>query len=246
VKDNLVLIISGASLIYLVTACGPNPVLENSNNRQTQQAQETAQVQTAVFVGTQVGTLVALQATADTSGILATQMAQMQQEGRYLQATIDAVTTLGVPLIPRYTPTFSSPNPSSLGSGPVALITPSPSVLNRAYQDIRTATDVDSNGCPVDKRGRFSENIDRVYFTALGAEVAAGTRHQVRWLFEGQVRVESPEWVSDGDYSNICIYFWLSTADTNFEAGLWRADFLINGELYVEVPFELCEAGELC
>jgi hypothetical protein len=245
-KENLVLIISGASLIYLVTACGPNTVLENPESRQLRQAQETAQVQTAVFVGTQVGTLVALQTTADSSGILATQMSQMEQEGRYLQATIDAVTTLGVPLIPRYTPTFSNPNASSLSSGPAAILSPSPSVLNRAYQDIRTATEVDANGCPVDKRGRFSENIDRVYFTALGAEVVAGTRHQVRWSFEGQQRVESVEWVADGDYSNICIYFWLSTADTNFEAGLWRADFLINGELYVEVPFELCEAGQLC
>ncbi len=238
--NKLAVVLGGVSLLF-VTACHPNELMESSEVRASRHAQETARVETVVFVGTQAGTLVAMQSTVDGAASMATQLSQLQQEGAYLQATIDAVTTLGVPVQPRYTPTVVA------AAAPIAGMSIfGEGLQNTDYTDIRTATDVDGDGCPTDKRGRFSETIGRVYFTTLGVGVVAGTRHQVRWLFGDEFRSQSQEWVADRDYDEVCIYFWLNASDTRFEAGLWKADLMINGTLFVEVPFELCQAGELC
>lgn len=238
--SKLVVVLGGVGLFFATAACSPNTFVESSGERSTRQAQETARVETAVFVGTQAGTLVAIQSTVDSASIMGTQLAQLQQEGLYLQTTIDAITTLGVPAQPIFTPTFvSTPEPlvgtTTLGNVPRA-----------DYTDIRTATDVDTNGCPVDKRGRFSETVNRVYLTTLAFGVRSGTSHQVRWFFGDELRSQSPEWVADQDYAEICVYFWLSSSDTPFEAGIWQVDLLIDGEIYREIPFEFCVAGELC
>lgn len=227
----LMLIVLGGVSLFTLVACSPSSVLEDPNDRATRSAQETARVETAVFVGTQVSTLAAIQATADSAVITGTQLAQLQQENLDLQGTIVAVTTFGVPVVPRFTATPA----------------PSPTPLNQTtYTDLRTTTGVDENGCPTDRRGRFSESDARVYFTARAINVVAGTRHKVQWLFEEEVRYESAEWTADQNYGEVCMNFWLEPSYTPFTVGIWTIYFFIDDQLYTEVPFEFCAAGELC
>lgn len=222
--------LGGVSLITLV-ACIPNNVIESSDARATRSLQETARVETAIFAGTQAATIAAMQSTADGASLTGTQLAQLQQENQDLQATIEAVTTLGLPVVPRFTPT------------PI----PSPTLLNQAtYADLRTTSGVDENGCATDRRGRFSETISRVYFTIQALNLQSGTRHKLQWRFGDEIRYESMEWVADQNYADTCINFWLEPSNTPFTVGIWTIYLYVDNQLYTEIPFEFCEAGELC
>jgi hypothetical protein len=197
----------------------------------------TRQAQTAVFAATQVGTLAAWQATSDYAPLLATQVAQLQQENQNLRGTIEAVMTQGAPL------RLNTPPPVALVVTPIA----NPSALQARYEDLRTATRIDeATGCALDKRGRYSPNDSRIYFAAIGFGLAKGTRHQTRWFFGQTLRYESIEWVADQAYEQICIYFWLEPSYTPFDPGLWRVEFWVDGALVLPVPFEICQVGELC
>jgi hypothetical protein len=177
---------------------------------------------------------VALQATVDGAPVLATQLAQLEQQNAELLATIDAVTTLGVSVQPRFTTT---PTPAAI------------STLNNggSYDDARTASGIDeATGCAVDEKARFPLDAPIIYLTTVGRGIQVGDVHQVRWLMNEQVQDESVEWVADQDYPEICIYFWLEPSDVSFEVGQWSADLYVNDQRVAAVPFEICTADQTC
>jgi len=216
---------------FTLTACSGG-LLGSTNELDPPQV--TARYETAVAVGTQAGTVVALQSTADSAPLFATQLSQLENENQELQETVEAVLTLGVPVIPRYTPTPS-------------LVSAPPRIISGEYQEILTTANLDeSTGCALDKRGRFSVDINRVYLATIGQGIQANTTHQVRWYFDEELRYESALWIADQDYEEVCIFFWLEPSYTPFVAGLWAADLYVDNEFMVRVPFELCETGALC
>jgi hypothetical protein len=216
------------SLLVLM-ACNPNSQSQSA----TQQAQGTARIQTAVYSGTQVGTVVALQATADGAPVMQTQLAQMERENQELQLTIEAIETQGVPVSLRLTQSPQGP-------------TPTPTQVAQ-YTDLRTASDIDPDtGCALDRLGRFSAEEDIIYLTAIGQDVAAGDVHRTRWYMDGDLRHESDEWIPDEAFPQVCIYFWIEPVDTPFTSGMWNVQLMVNGQIVADVPFEICVAGELC
>ena len=220
------------SLLVLM-ACNPNNVLINEEQRETEQAQGTTRVQTAVYSGTQVGTVIALQATVDGAPVMQTQLAQLERENQELQLTIESIETQGVPAGLRVTQSPQGPTPTTT---PVAL-----------YMDLRTASGIDPDtGCAIDRRGRFSANEDIIYLTALGQNIGAGSVHRTRWYMDGDLRHESDDWIPEASFPQICIYFWIEPVDTPFTSGLWNVQLIVNGEIVADVPYEICVADELC
>jgi hypothetical protein len=219
--------------LLVFVACNPNNALVSQEQRETEQAQGTARVETAIYSGTQVGTVVALQATADGAPVMQTQLAQLERENQELQLTIESIQTQGVPAGLRATQ--SSPGPSPTATQ-VAL-----------YMDLRTATEIEPDtGCALDRRGRFSADEDIIYLTAVGQNIEAGSVHRTRWYMDGDLRHESDEWIPEERFPQICIYFWIEPVDTPFTSGLWNVQLIVNGEIVADVPFEICVADELC
>ena len=215
-------------VLLVFVACNPS-----QEQRETEQARGTARVETAVYSGTQVGTVAALQATADGAPVMQTQLAQLERENLALQLTAQAIETMGVPVGLRATQPPQGPTPTA----PQAAL----------YMDLRTATDIDPNtGCAVDRRGRFSANEDIIYLAAIGQNVEAGSVHQTRWFMDGDLRHESEDWIPEENFPQICIYFWIEPLDTPFTSGLWNVQLLVNGEVVADVPYEICVEGELC
>lgn len=190
------------------------------------------QAQTLVFHSTQVGTVIALQATVDRQPIIATQLAQVEQENMALQSTVEAVTTLGIAYEPQFTATPQ--------------ITNTPLNTSRYTEVITTPTIDEETGCATGKNGRFGVEEDAIYLTTKAFDIPANTAHHTEWFFEGDLRYRSDTWIADQNYNEICIYFWIEPADTPFDPGLWAVQFFIDDERYIDVPFEICEPGELC
>jgi len=216
------------SLLVLM-ACTPN----SQEQRETQQAQGTSRVQTAIYSGTQVGTVVALQATADGAPVMQTQLAQMERENQELQLTIEAIETKGVPVTLRITqsPQGATPTLTQIAQ----------------YLDLRTATGIDTDtGCALDRFGRFSAEEDIIYLTAVGQDVAAGDVHRTRWYMDGELRHESDEWIPEEPFPQVCIYFWIEPVDTPFTSGFWNVELIVNGQIVADVPFEICVQDEIC
>ncbi|MFP4324009.1 MAG: hypothetical protein ACLFTK_16260 [Anaerolineales bacterium] len=227
--------------ITVMSACSPDGLLQSPQQQATTQARQTANVQTAAFSGTQVGTITALQATVDTAPIMSTQMAQLQQENDTLQLTLEAINNFGTG--------GRTPPPGVNTQDLAALVTPTAALLsNRNYRDLWTVPEIDpSTGCAFNnRRGRFGQDSTAIYATAVGENVVAGTVHQARWYYEDQLRLESQPWVADQDYGQVCIFFEIRPQTLNFTPGLWSVEFLVNGQPLLPIPFEICEPGEFC
>lgn len=216
--------------LLLLTAC--NPFAGNADQRATERAHSTAGVQTALFAGTQAGTVVALQSTADSASLMATQLAQLQREREFLEATIQAIQTFGAPAQPRLT------------AAPAR--TPSP-LLSTNFLSLRTSSGIDeSTGCAIDEKTRYASTVQRIYFNFVAQNLRAGTILKPRWYKDDQLRYDSDEWIPDQDYAEICVYFWLEPAYTPFEAGTWRVELVVDGQVMGEIPFQICPEGTDC
>lgn len=220
-----------APVMVMLGACNPAGILSGSDA--TQNAYATARVETVVFASTQAGTVVALQSTADSAAAMETQLAQLQLQNQSLQGTLDAVETTGVMILP--TPTLA----------PVAPTQGLP-VLAQNYSDIRTTLVIDAAGCGGNKQGRFATNDSRIYLTMVGTDIQPNQAHQVRWYLGQQLRYDSAPWIPEQSYAQTCIYFWIDPSITPFDVGIWRAELLVDNQIVLDVPFEICTAGELC
>ncbi len=218
--------------ITVAGACTPD-FLQTSEDQATNQARQTADVQTVAFSGTQVGTVVALQATVDNAPVMGTQLAQLQQESAALQATLEALNNFGTggrtppPLV-------ASPTPAQRS--------------NLNYRDLWTVPEINpQTGCALDnRRGRFGQDYNVIYVTAVGQGVAQGTSHQARWYYEDELRLTSQTWVAEQTYDEVCIFFELRPGMTTFTPGLWTVELLVEGQPLLPIPFEICEPGEFC
>jgi hypothetical protein len=220
-------------VLLVLAACNPSDAFVSQEQQATEQAQGTARVETAVYSGTQVGTVVALQATADGAPVMQTQLAQMERENKELLLTAQAIETAGVPAGLRVRQSPQGPTPTATQTA--------------HYMDLRTATDIDPDtGCAVDRRGRFSAESSIIYLAAIGQNVDVGGVHRTRWFMDGDLRHESDEWIPEENFPQVCIYFWIEPIDTPFTTGLWNVQLLVNGEIVADVPFEICVEGELC
>jgi hypothetical protein len=220
-------------VLLVLVACNPSDAFVSQEQRETEQALGTARVETAVYSGTQVGTVAALQATADGAPVMQTQLAQLERENMELQLTVQAIETVGVPAGLRVTQSPQGPTPTATQAA--------------LYMDLRTTTDIDPDtGCAVDRQGRFSADASIIYLAAIGQNVEAGSVHRTRWFMDDELRHESDTWIPEEGFPQVCIYFWIEPIDTPFTSGLWSVQLLVNGEIVADVPFEICAEDEAC
>lgn len=100
-----------------------------------------------------------------------------------------------------------------------------------------SARGVDRNGCAVDETTVF-ESTDPIYVIAIDNHVPEGTRIFVRLLFNDTPLEDAPEIIADREYRNICINF-VFESNTEFEAGNYEAQFIVNGQLTASTSFSV-------
>lgn len=99
-------------------------------------------------------------------------------------------------------------------------------------------SNLDRNGCAVDRISTFPLGTDMIYVVAENSEIAAGTDIFVRWYHEGQVYEESDEITADQNYTSTCIGFSLEADTINaLRAGDYEAEFIVNGNPANTVDF---------
>jgi hypothetical protein len=94
----------------------------------------------------------------------------------------------------------------------------------------------ESDGCVEATTNSFSTDAPRVYATFVANNLQAGTPLRVDWVQNGEVMYFS-DWISDQNYPQICVWFYITNADVAFTPGSWSARILANDQLIQEVPF---------
>jgi hypothetical protein len=101
------------------------------------------------------------------------------------------------------------------------------------FAQIATASSIqESNGCASQLQNEFSIDTSRIYLTAYATNLVAGTLIVTEWDFNGTA-VVTTSWTVDQNYSDLCIWFFISPEDITFSPGNWAARLIVN-----EAPIE--------
>lgn len=231
--------------LFLLVACGPGEVFEDSSGRATREADEAQIQETINFVETQAATIDALQAIANNAGVMGTQVAQLNSQNQSLQATINSFASgsfaqNSVPQPPAADPSGALPSAATGG-------TPAPSVnqsqadtSGTRYPQVTTASAVrNADGCAEANVSEFQPTEDEIYIVVVAQDVTAGTTFSSRWTDPSGTRFDSVSWTPDTDFDDICIWFFITPDDLNFAAGNWTAQFLANGSPVANTRFSI-------
>jgi hypothetical protein len=232
-----------------LAACGPGDVFEDSSDKATREAQDTLYQQTLTFVGTHAATIAALQATADSAAAMGTQIVRLNAQNQALQATLDALARGGqLPGNVQPQPPAAQPGGQTSGSNdlfPSSAATPTPPTGGTVYLEATTATRVsDKDGCAEDSVTTFTPSSERIYMVVEAQNVKAGITYYTRWLYGGENRFETVTWVSDADYEELCIWFYVTPADMFFTPGSWQVQLIADQLATISRSFTV-EGGEL-
>ncbi len=93
-----------------------------------------------------------------------------------------------------------------------------------------------SDGCVETTTSQFSVSAPRVYATFVANNLQAGTALRVDWVQNGEV-VYFSDWTPDSNYPQICVWFYITSADVPFTPGPWAARVLANNQIIEEIPF---------
>lgn len=207
--------------------------------------QRRAAEQTLVIVGTQEGTMLALQATIEAAQPIQTQFVAAIREQDYLLQTQDAIRN-GTIIAPA-TATLALPTPR-----PQDTFSNGSSVISSNYANITTATDIDDNGCAIGSSRQFDFNSagdgPSVYLVTRARNVSPGTTFQSRWYPTDALMqpYESVSWTADTNYTETCVYFWMEPADIPYMPGSWTVELIVNNTTVQSLNFTLCETGGTC
>ena len=95
--------------------------------------------------------------------------------------------------------------------------------------NLGTARNVRSNdGCSSGNVTQFTDNDERIYFTAQVTNLANGTNFSVDWVFEERLVYRSV-WTSDYSVSSECIWFYMTPDDAPFLPGTYTVTLYVNG-----------------
>ncbi len=91
-----------------------------------------------------------------------------------------------------------------------------------------------SDGCADVVQTRFSTSTERIYITAVALNLRAGQQISTLWYYAPSPNVvASLEWLVPQDYTELCIWFYISPAETpdlNLTPGNWLVQFTLNGQ----------------
>jgi len=219
-----------------MAACSQGGLFEDPAARATRDAQGEIYAQTVVVVETQGGTVVALQATANSAAALATQVIQIGSQNQALQATISALASGAPPITaPQAPPGQPSPTAPPPSNGTLSVPTGATIVEASTALGVR-----DSDGCAQNVSSTFPLDTQRVYMVVRAQGVQAGTTFSTRWLYDGTVRVETVSWTPETSFEEVCIWFFIENgAEVNFESGTWTVEFLVNNQAAVRRDFTI-------
>lgn len=231
-------------ILGIIAACGPGEIFEDSSDKATRETQNEIYYQTVVFVETQVSTLAALQATADSANRMATQIIEIGAQNQALQSTLDAAARGQSGQILQPQPPAGQPADGTAVSGNSAFFPQQQPAANMTiYTEAVTATGVNNdNGCPLDNVTDFDASEDQVYMVVAAQQVQAGTTYYVRWSNNNQVVSESVNWTSDAAYDQICIWFYME-AEGRFASGNWTVELIADELPVISRSFRIGSSG---
>lgn len=229
-------------LILLGLVISSCAAFEDPSKRATQNAESTMMSSTISAVDTQIETVVALQATADSAVLLEAQLTQVAGERDALQLTVSASgqVTTGI--------TVGQPN-SNVGSTPSALDggapagnlpSPSPPSTQTQYINGQTASQLTADYCAAAPQTTFSTTSDVIYFVVTARNLQPNVAFSLRISQEGQIRnLDTNFWVSDGVYDNTCIYYGIDSNNIPFEAGSYTVELLADTQSIAQTNFTI-------
>lgn len=221
--------------------------------------------QTLVIVGTQEGTMMALQATVEAAVPIQTQFVAVMREQDLLLGTQDAILS-GTIVVP---PTATQPDirptapPLSVeGDGDATQMdnmsmsdmesTANSPVSSANFADITTASDLTDNGCASDRTTEFTYTAATdgppVYVVTRARNVAPGMTFRTRWYptADPMQPYESITWTADTNYTETCVYFWIEPTDIAYRAGNWTIELIVNNTAVQTQNFTFCQAETGC
>lgn len=102
-----------------------------------------------------------------------------------------------------------------------------------------TARSVRSNdGCSNGNITQFTDDDERIYFTAEVFNLENGTNFSVDWMFEDRLVYRSV-WTADYSASSECIWFYMTQDDAPFLPGLYTVTLFVNGNPQPAQQFSL-------
>jgi hypothetical protein len=208
---HIVIALAAVWLVAAVTACA---ALERADTPATLAAQN-------VSFATEIAALdsAATQEDADAAvrvAELATNAARVNGINAQLVGTLQLVVT---------------PTPQLVGSAFDPSQPPNPDdVSQRLYVNTGVSTEIrSSDGCVVNPREQFSPFEQRLYATFAAFNLRAGTLFRVEWWWTTtQQLMFSDSWTADGDYDELCIWFYVTQDDVVFEPGSWQARLFVD------------------
>jgi hypothetical protein len=240
-------------LAVLLGACGAFSGGANVNDLETRNAQLQSTIES---IGTPAATLAALKMTADRGIVLQAELANIQGTALALQATLAVVqgggagivaapTSAPAPAVPGgQAPAGQAPtqiDPASAAGGGQPGVTPAAS-SGTTFSQTTTATDRDSQDCPLGATSVFDATEDTIYVITRVSELRAGSTLSARWLNNGQVYFDDTEcWIPDQDWFNICAYCSIVPDEATFPTGSWSVELLLDGQLMSQAQFQVTD-----
>jgi hypothetical protein len=100
-----------------------------------------------------------------------------------------------------------------------------------------TASNVDQNSCPTDRRDAFSGS-QTIFMAAELVYVPRGTSLMARWAREGRPFEDTPVITTDRDYQNQCLEFHVDPSQT-LQSGNYSVTLLVNGQPAQSANFQV-------
>lgn len=99
----------------------------------------------------------------------------------------------------------------------------------RLFVKTGVSTEINSSdGCIVNPQFYFSETATRLYGTIKAFNIEPGVLMRAEWRKDG-VPVWEDVWTVDQSYAEICIWFYLESADVPFTPGDWSVEMFADG-----------------
>jgi len=95
-----------------------------------------------------------------------------------------------------------------------------------------------SDGCSNGSVTQFTDDDERVYFTAQVFNLANNINFSVDWVFEERLVYRSV-WTSDYSASSECIWFYMTPDDAPFLPGLYTVTLFVNGNALPSQQFSI-------
>jgi hypothetical protein len=111
---------------------------------------------------------------------------------------------------------------------PVPPTTPPPEpVPQTVFGSITTASGTRSNdGCASNPAQAFRTTDSQIVVVALAYNVQPRQSYSAYWYYNGQFVYESPAWISDRSYKQLCLSYAITPYILTFQPGSWIAEVL--------------------